>query len=161
MRERLALWTSLCIAIIRIAALCGMQGASTALTQQLGVSLAADASVAGLQDQKLASALNNIDLSGRCPSCQALVACRELPTGPSKARDVIRVPVCRYAGTLQERLEVMAVDVFSAAHDRERIQSVLADLGKTANGFRQLAHRAVDHFCGGVMLHFRSFSVRQ
>lgn len=63
--------------------------------------------------------------------------------------------LCRYASTLQERLEAMAADTFPAAHDRDRILSVLADVGKTAAGFRQLAQKAIAQLCNSLLLHLR------
>ena len=50
----------------------------------------------------------------------------------------------------------MAADVFPAAHDQERIRSVLADLSKTAAEFHDIAGRAVDHLATGSLLQLRS-----
>ena len=49
----------------------------------------------------------------------------------------------------------MAGDVFPAAHDQERIRSVLADLAKTAADFREIAGRAIDHLSTGCLLQLR------
>lgn len=67
-----------------------------------------------------------------------------------------RPPQCSYAAKLQEQLGLMAADVFPAAHDQERIRSVLADLSKTAAEFRDIAGRAVDHLATGSLLQLRS-----
>lgn len=49
----------------------------------------------------------------------------------------------------------MAADVFPAAHDRERVHSVLADLAKTAAEFREVANKAVHHLASGALLQLR------
>ena len=49
----------------------------------------------------------------------------------------------------------MAADVFPAAHDRERVHSVLADLAKTAAEFREVAYKAVQHLASGALLQLR------
>ena len=63
--------------------------------------------------------------------------------------------LCSYASKLQEQLVLMAGDVFPAAHDQERIRSVLSDLAKTAADFRDIAGRAIDHLSTGSLLQLR------
>ncbi|KAL4441200.1 hypothetical protein ABPG77_011437 [Micractinium sp. CCAP 211/92] len=60
-----------------------------------------------------------------------------------------------YVGKLRQQLEDLAGQLFHQANDRDRIKLVLADLGKTSSDFRQLATKALDQLCGGLMPRLR------
>lgn len=50
----------------------------------------------------------------------------------------------RYTGKLREDLDMFSREVFVLASDRERIQSILQDLNKTARDFVGIGDRAVE-----------------
>lgn len=52
--------------------------------------------------------------------------------------------LCRYTGKLREDLDTFSREVFVLASDRERIQSILQDLNKTARDFAGIGGRAVE-----------------
>lgn len=62
---------------------------------------------------------------------------------------------CRYVLKLRSQLESAAEGVFSAAADRERVRSVLADLAKTSGDFKQITQRALDSLSSGIMPRLR------
>lgn len=47
------------------------------------------------------------------------------------------------------------MQLFQGPADREKVKSVLADLGKTSSDFRSLATKALDALCGGIMPRLR------
>ena len=50
----------------------------------------------------------------------------------------------RYTGKLREDLDTFSREVFVLASDRERVQSILQDLNKTARDFAGIGGRAVE-----------------
>lgn len=60
-----------------------------------------------------------------------------------------------YVTRLRTQLEELVVQLFQSPADREKVKSVLADLGKTSTDFRGLATKALDTLCGGVMPRLR------
>ncbi len=60
-----------------------------------------------------------------------------------------------YVTRLRTQLEELVVQLFQGPVDREKVKSVLADLGKTSTDFRGLATKALDTLCGGVMPRLR------
>lgn len=50
----------------------------------------------------------------------------------------------RYTGKLREDLDTFSREVFVLASDRERVQSILQDLNKTARDFAGIEARAVE-----------------
>ena len=60
-----------------------------------------------------------------------------------------------YVVKLRQQLEGLAVQLFQAANDRDRVKLVLADLQKTGGDLRQLTTRSMDQLCGGVMPRLR------
>lgn len=61
----------------------------------------------------------------------------------------------RYVGKLRTDLESFAGDVFTAPSARDRVQSILADLKKTAGDFDAIAARAVEQLANGLMPRIR------
>lgn len=60
-----------------------------------------------------------------------------------------------YVDKLRQQLEELAGQLFPAAHDRDRIKLVLADLGKTAADFRRLCVHAAEQLCTALAANLR------
>lgn len=60
-----------------------------------------------------------------------------------------------YVQRLRAELEDLVMQLFQGPADREKVKSVLADLGKTSTDFRSLATKALDALCGGIMPRLR------
>lgn len=67
----------------------------------------------------------------------------------------------RYVGKLRSDLDAFAGEVFAAPSARDRVQSILADLNKTAADFEAIGARAVEQLANGLMPRIRCVDGRR
>lgn len=83
-----------------------------------------------------------------------------LTAGPSSAQHATPFNNAEVSATyvqrLRSELEDLVMQLFKGPADREKVKSVLADLGKTSTDFRSLGTKALDALCGGIMPRLRN-----
>ena len=66
----------------------------------------------------------------------------------------------RYVLKLRQELEELTANMFGATNEREQIKSVLSDLAKTSNDFKQLAAWALGQLTSATLSRLRHVKPR-